>query len=55
MLTPEQRRLTLAGIDSALEAIRDNSPVTEEECRHHERLVLRELERKAKQQSLGLD
>lgn len=54
MLTTEQRRQTLAGIASALEAISDTSQVTDEERRKHLMLVRKELERNAKQKSLEL-
>lgn len=45
MLTAEQRRRTLSGIYACLEALRDNSPVTEEERSRHYRLVQREVSR----------
>lgn len=53
-MNAEQRRRALAGIEAAIAAINDNSPVTEEERRQHDLLVQRERERQARQQSLEL-
>lgn len=54
MLTSEQRQRTAAGIYAAIAAIKDPSPMTEEERRQHDLLVHRERERVARQQSLEL-
>lgn len=58
-MTPEQRARTLAGINKALAAIEDNSPLTQEEIAEHNRLVAREMarhaERKSAQSDLGID
>ncbi len=54
MLTTEQRQRALVGIYAAIAAIKDPTPMTDEERRQHDVLVRRELERRERQQSLEL-
>lgn len=53
-MNTDQRKRALAGIYAAIAAIKDNSPVTDEERRQHDLLVQRERERQARQKSLEL-